>query len=375
MKRITVMLFLGCAVVFAQSTAQISGTVKDQSGAVLPGAGVTVTQTDTGIARTAVSDESGSFFLPNLATGPYKIEVALPGFRTFVQTGIVLQVNSSPVINAVLTVGQVSEQIQVEANAALVETRNIGVGNVIETERILDLPLNGRNAVELVVLSGAAVQTGTSTNYSNLRGGVSISVAGGPSFGTSYLLDGAMHNNPYDSNNLPLPFPDALQEFKVETGGLSAQNGLHSGAAVNAVTKSGTNEFHGSLFEFVRNYKFNARNYFAASRDTLKRNQFGGTIGGPILRNKLFFFGALQSTITRQDPSDTISYVSTAQMLSGDFTTVTSPQCRTTGQLLLRDPFVNNKIDSNRAPGRPYIRMRRRVSTIRAIPAFQCTRE
>jgi len=345
MKRITVMLFLGCAVVFAQSTAQISGTVKDQSGAVLPGAGVTVTQTDTGIARTAVSDESGSFFLPNLATGPYKIEVALPGFRTFVQTGIVLQVNSSPVINAVLTVGQVSEQIQVEANAALVETRNIGVGNVIETERILDLPLNGRNAVELVVLSGAAVQTGTSTNYSNLRGGVSISVAGGPSFGTSYLLDGAMHNNPYDSNNLPLPFPDALQEFKVETGGLSAQNGLHSGAAVNAVTKSGTNEFHGSLFEFVRNYKFNARNYFAASRDTLKRNQFGGTIGGPILRNKLFFFGALQSTITRQDPSDTISYVPTAQMLSGDFTTVTSPQCRTTGQLLLRAPFVNNKID------------------------------
>ena len=325
------------AILFAQSTAQISGTVKDHTGAVLPGAGVTVTQTETGISRNVVTDETGSFVLPNLS--------ALPGFRTFVQTGIVLQVNSSPVINAVLTVGQVTEEIQVEANAALVETRSIGVGNVMETQRILDLPLNGRNAVELVTLSGAAVQTGTSTNYSNLRGGVSISVAGGPSFGTSYVLDGAMHNNPYDSNNLPLPFPDALQEFKVETGGLSAQNGLHSGAAVNAVTKSGTNELHGGVFEFVRNYKFNARNYFAASRDTLKRNQFGGTIAGPIVRNKLFYFGALQSTITRQDPSDVISFVPTAQMLAGDFTTVTSPQCRSTGQLNLRTPFIDNKID------------------------------
>jgi hypothetical protein len=341
--------FLSCTALFAQSTAQISGNVKDQTGAVLPGADVSVTQTDTGINRTAVTDETGSFVLPNLATGPYRVEVSLPGFRTFVQTGVVLQVNSNPSINAVLQIGQVSDQIEVQANAAMVETRNVGVGNVIENERILELPLNGRNAVDLVVLSGAAVQTGTSTNYSNLRGGVSISVAGGPSFGTSYLLDGAMHNNPYDSNNLPLPFPDALQEFKVETGGLSAQNGLHSGAAVNAVTRSGTNELHGSLFEFVRNYKFNARNPFAPARDSLKRNQFGGTIGGPIKQNKVFFFAAYQGTITRQDPSDTQSFVPTAQMLMGDFTTVTSPQCRSTGQLNLRSlpgvTFVDNRID------------------------------
>src|SRR5437867_7080412 len=169
-----VLVLVMCALVASSAwgqgaTAQISGTVKDASGAVLPGAEVTATQTETAIARMTVSNETGTYVLPNLALGPYKLEVSLPGFRTFVQTGIVLQVNSSPVINAVLTVGQVSEQIQVEANAALVETRNIGVGNVIETERILDLPLNGRNAVELVVLSGAAVQTGTSTNYSNLR--------------------------------------------------------------------------------------------------------------------------------------------------------------------------------------------------------------
>ena len=127
MRRTVVVLILSCTFVWAQSTAQISGTVKDPTGAVLPGAGVTATQTDTGISRMAVTDETGSFFLPNLATGPYKIEVALPGFRTYVQTGIVLQVNSNPVINAVLAVGQVAEQIEVQANAALVETRSKGV--------------------------------------------------------------------------------------------------------------------------------------------------------------------------------------------------------------------------------------------------------
>src|SRR5438094_2255351 len=204
--------------VFGQATAQISGTVKDQSGAVLPGVEVTATQTDTGIVRTAVTNETGSYVLPNLAVGPFRLEAALPGFRTYVQTGIVLQVNSNPVINPVLEVGQVSEQIEVQANAALVETRNVGVGQVIENQRILELPLNGRQATDLIVLAGAAVQTTPSTPDRNMNGSVAISVAGGLKTGTVYMLDGAMHNDPYDNYNLPIPFPDALQEFKVETG-------------------------------------------------------------------------------------------------------------------------------------------------------------
>src|SRR5262245_30315716 len=141
------------------ATAQISGSVKDPSASVLPGAEVTATQTETAIARTTISNETGAYVLPNLATGPYKLEVSLPGFRTFVQSGIVLQVNSNPVINATLEVGQVSEQIEVQANATLVETRSVGVGQVIENERILELPLNGRQATDLIVLAGAAVQT------------------------------------------------------------------------------------------------------------------------------------------------------------------------------------------------------------------------
>ncbi len=148
---------LACADIWAQATAQISGTAKDQSNALLPGVGITVTQTETGISRTSVTNETGFYVLPNLAVGPYRLEAALPGFRSYVQTGIVLQVNSSPVINVVLEVGQVAEQVEVQANAALVETRNSTVGSVMGNERILELPLNGRNVTDLITLAGGAV--------------------------------------------------------------------------------------------------------------------------------------------------------------------------------------------------------------------------
>src|SRR5262245_23194489 len=149
---------------FAQATAQISGTVRDQSGAVLPGVEITATQTETGIVRNTVTNETGAYQLQNLATGPYRLEAALPGFRTFVQTGIVLQVNGNPVINPLLEVGQITDQIEVQANLAQVETRTTAVGTVIENERILELPLNGRNVTDLITLSGASVQTGGSGN-------------------------------------------------------------------------------------------------------------------------------------------------------------------------------------------------------------------
>src|SRR5262245_24684056 len=313
-------------VVWAQATAQINGTVKDGTGAVLPGVEITVTQTETGISRNTVSDEAGAYILPNLAVGPYRLEASLPGFRTYVQTGIVLQVNASPVINPVLEVGQVSEQVEVQANATLVETRTVGVGQVIENERILELPLNGRQVTDLITLSGAAVQTATNVPDRNMPQVTAMSVAGGLSTGTVYMLDGAMHNDVYSNYNLPLPFPDALQEFKVETSALSAPNGMYSGASVNSVTKAGTNEVHGSLFEFVRNDLFNARNYFATTNSTLKRNQFGGTLGGPIKHNKLFFFGGYQGTTVRQDAADFRAFVPTAAMMAGDFTAVASSQ-------------------------------------------------
>src|SRR5579862_7407416 len=333
-----------CSDAWSQATAQINGTVKDQSAAILPGVEITVTQTDTGAARNAVSDEAGSFVLPNLPIGPYKLEASLPGFRSYVQTGIVLQVNDKPAVNITLQVGQVSEQVEVQANAALVETRNAGVGQVIENQRILELPLNGRQATDLIVLAGAAVQTGTSTTRS-WQGVPTISVAGGVDINTAFVLDGALHNNSYDNLAMPLPFPDALQEFKVETSAMAAQYGMYSGGTVSAVTKSGANDFHGDLFEFVRNDLFNARNFFATQHGTLKRNQFGGTLGGRIIQNKVFFFGGYQGTILRQDPASTVAFVPTPAMMSGDFTAITSPTCNRGRQINLTAPFVNNRLD------------------------------
>ena len=327
---------------WAQATAQISGTVKDPSGAVLPGVEITATQTETGIVRTTVTNETGSYVLSNLALGPYRLEAALTGFRTFVQTGIVLQVNGSPVINPVLEVGQVSEQVEVQANATLVETRNAGVGQVIENQRILELPLNGRQVNDLITLAGAAVQTAVG-RVQNGSSEPYIQVGGALGYAVDYTLDGANHINFVTGGNMTLPFPDALQEFKVETSGVNAQHGTAS--AVGGVTKSGTNEFHGDLFEFIRNDLFNARNYFATKPSTLKRNQFGGTIGGPIVQNKMFFFGGFQGTTIRQDPADSQAFVPTPAILSGDWTAFASPACNAGRIVSLGAPFSDNRID------------------------------
>jgi len=320
------LFFLASAVGFAQAVSQISGTVTDQSGAVVPGVEISATQTETGTKRSVTTDASGFFTLPNLPLGPYRLDATKQGFRAYVQTGIVLQVGSNPEIPIALAVGDVTQQVQVEANASQVETRTSGVGTVIETQRILDLPLNGRQPTDLITLSGLAVQTGTSPGY-NMSTGVNISVAGGTSYSIQYNLDGASHLDTYVGTNMPLPFPDALQEFRLITSAQEASGGGHSGAAVNAVTKSGTNQLHGDLFEFFRNSNMNGRDFFAARSDQLKRNQFGGVLGGALKKDKLFFFVGYQGTITRQTPSDTTAFVPTAAMLTGDFSTYLANKC------------------------------------------------
>src|SRR5438034_8017250 len=285
MKRILIVVFLAflgsivtCTNVWAQATAQISGTARDQSGAVLPGVEIRARQAETGITRAAVTNETGSYVLSNLPIGPYKLEASLPGFRTYAQTGIVLQVESNPVINVSMEVGQVAETIEVQANAALVETRSTSVGQVVENTRILELPLNGRQAVELIGLAGAAAPApATDAQARDPFNKIAFSVAGGLNTGVSFTLDGAFHMNPQGNGYMSTPFPDALQEFNVETSATAA-SGAKSAGSVSLVTKSGTNEMHGDLFEFVRNGIFNARNSLALKRDTIKRNQFGGTI-------------------------------------------------------------------------------------------------
>src|SRR5262245_37064955 len=332
------------------STAQLSGKVTDTSNAVLPGATVTLTQTDTGAVRSVVSDADGSYTVSNLSPGPYRLEIALQGFRTYVQTGIVLQVAATPTINVSLALGDVQETITVQAEAPLVDVKSAGVSEVVESERIVELPLQGRDVTALLVLAGASVNTG-SPNSRSFAGGVNVAVAGGLPFGVAYLLDGSMHNDSQNNANLPLPFPDALQEFRVATTGLTAQNGMHSGASVNAITKSGTNRFSGNLFEFNRDHRFNAVDPFAKVvngkqvDDGLSRNQWGGTAGGPIVRDKLFFLGGYQGTNQHQLPQSNITFVPTEEMLRGDFRDFASAECNGGTAIQLRAPYVNNQVN------------------------------
>src|SRR5256712_8307407 len=365
-------LCLCSSIAWGQSTAQINGTVTDQSGAVLPGVEITATQTETGLNRSIVSNETGSYVLQNLPVGPYRLEAGLPGFRKFAQTGIVLQVGSNPVINISLAVGQVTDTVEVQADAALVETRATGVGQVIDNVRVLELPLNGRQVTELIILSGAAVGGGGQNTPRNYPTDI-ISVGGGSNDGLTFLLDGGVHNDPYGNQALPLPFPDALQEFKVETSAVPAQYGYHAAGAVNVITKSGSNEFHGSLFEFVRNRIFNARNTFATERDGLKRNQFGGVIGGPVVQNKLVFFGGLQTTLQRSDPKGNTTFMPTPQMLAGNWTTYASAACQSGGAVPLRAPFGTGGFSPNTTDpaflSKPAVEVGRRLE---ATPIAAC---
>jgi hypothetical protein len=311
---------------FGQAVSQINGTTKDQSGALVPGVDITVTDTGTGIARKATTNDTGEFVIPNLPVGTYKLEAAKAGFQTYVQPGIELHADSAPTIPITLGVGNTTTTVEVAATANLVETEKLGVGEVMESQRVLDLPLNGRIATDLISLTPGAIQTGTSPSY-GMNTGVTISIAGGQVYGVFYALDGAPHMNMYDSTNMPFPFPDALQEFKVDTSTQNAAAGVHSGGQVNAVTKSGTNGFHGDAFEFFRNGDLNARNFFSSTQDTLKRNQFGGTIGGPIKKNKIFFFFGYQGTELRMSAAPTTNFVPTPAMLNGDFSTFESAAC------------------------------------------------
>ena len=325
----------------AVAIASVTGRVVDPQGAVIPNAQVTITSINTGAIYPAQTNNDGIYTVPNLPVGPYSLSASAPGFEKYMQRGIDLQVNDKVQININMTVGAATETVEVQASAAMVQTQSNHISQVIDEKRINELPLNGRNAMELITISGASVNhsDGTNTGSKSFATSESISVAGGGGNQSNYLLDGGDHNDSFTNINLPFPFPDALQEFSVETTGLPARNGLHPGGLVNAVTKSGSNRRHGSAFEFLRNYKFNALSYFATKQDSLKRNQFGGTFGGRIITDKLFFFGGYQGSRIRQDPSASTAFVPTAAALAGDFSGLESAACQSSGtHRTIKDP-------------------------------------
>ena len=333
------------------AVAQVSGTVTDSSGAAIVGAIVSMTEVDKQTNHSTRSDSNGNYTLPNLPVGPYFLEVKAPGFKDYVQRGIELVVNNNIQINATLEVGAATERVEVSATASMVETKENSISSLVDQERINELPLNGRQVTQLIYTVGAAVpadsgDTGSKTFWNATR----ISVAGGQGNGTAYLLDGADATDAMSNVNLPFPFPDALQEFSIETSAVSSQFGTHPGATVNVVTKSGSNAFHGDAFEYIRNGDLDARNFFSTTgADTLKRNTYGGTAGSRIIRDKLFFFGGFQGTENRQNPPQLTTHIPTAAMLSGDFSTIASAACQSNGKTLtLKNPaggtFPGNQI-------------------------------
>ena len=289
----------------AQGLGSIAGRVTDPSGSAVAGAKVTATQQDTGFTRSAETDTDGLYVIPSLHPATYSLTVEAKGFSITRQMDIVLQADQTLSLNIGLPVGSNVETVTVVGNALQVDTSTSTLKQVIEQQRISELPLNGRNAAQLTLLvagavnspNGGADQGATKT----FPGAVTFSANGARQNSISYQLDGGNYVDEYTNVNQPFPFPDALQEFSVQTSNYSAEYGSNAGGVVNVITKSGTNSFHGDAFEFVRNPVFNAQNFFATptTPDQVKRNQYGGTFGGPIRKDKTFFFGGYQRTAFR----------------------------------------------------------------------------
>jgi hypothetical protein len=310
----------------AAGNAAIQGTVTDATGAVIPGAVITLINNATHVERATTSDSGGLYSYPNIPVGTYSLNVTGVGFRSYSQTNIVLEVGSSIAINVTMAVGTTDQKIEVKSEGLALQTEDASFKQTIDQQTVTEMPLNGRQMTGLIALSGGSTPappgdfTGSKYSYQV----ISVSIAGGMGNTTMWRLDGGTNNDYMANGNLPFPFPDAVSQFSVESTALSAQNGMHTGGLVNVVTRSGTNQYHGSAFEFIRNNYINASCFFCSTKDTLHQNQFGGTFGGPILRNKLFAFAGYQRSQSKQSQSATQAHVPTAANLAGDFS-VTDP--------------------------------------------------
>jgi len=328
---------------FAQlDTGRITVTVRDATGSAVPGATVVLRDQRTGAAaRTAATNELGSYTFPLIPSGSYSLRVEQRGFKAYERFGIYLQVNDELSIPVVLEVGQVSEQVTVTAMAPLVESTSGVIRETVDRVRVSELPLNGRNVLQLQNLIPGAVSAGSLDQSASTPG---YSINGGISSSNVYSLDGGEYQDSYFNAPLPFPNPDAIQEFTIQTNSYGAEFGRNRGASINAVTKSGTNELHGGAFEFVRNDILDARPFFSQSAPPFKRNQFGAQLGGPIRKNKTFFFGAWQGTHERGTPTVSTATMLTAKMRTGDFSELSK---RITDPLSA-SPFPNNIIPPSR---------------------------
>src|SRR4051794_36000441 len=369
------MLRFAVAILFAVAlpvAAQqgILGNVTDGSGGAVPGANVLIVNTGTNAVSQATTNNEGFFTAPSLPVGGYSVTVEKTGFKKSVHTGITLQVDQRAEVNFRLDVGETTDSIEVTGEAPLVDTSSATVGKVVENRRIADLPLNGRNALALVMLTPGVKSQAGPTNSGFVDRGTAlsaVSINGGPSSLNSFIIDGGNNNSAYLADINVSPTVDAVQEFKVQSNVMSAEFGFTAGGVINIVTKSGTNTPHGSLYYFVRNDAFDARNAFAATKAPFRYNQYGGTIGGPVVlpkiyngKDKTFFFFNYEGWQNRRSASNILP-VPTAAQRTGDWsavkdaagiptliydpaTTVANPN----GSGFVRAPFAGNIIPANR---------------------------
>ena len=362
---------VGAAIVLAalpaflpgQAVGTIQGTATDSSGAVVPRVQITAVNSETGLKRSTISNEVGNYTIPALRPGIYSVEAELEGFRKQIVKDIELKVDQTARINLVLETGSLTQTVEVTGEALLVNTEAPALGHVIENKRVLNLPLNGRQFLELtlqvpgVVTGNGGPQDGNSTMFSRPGQNSSISVSGGRSQNNSFLLDGTQNTDPDVNAYVVSPSVDSVQEFKMETHNYSAEFGRSSGGQINVVTRSGSNVFHGSAYEFLRNSAIDARPFNnPRALPAFRRNQFGATLGGPVIKNRTFFFAAYEGFRRVEGQSNTQS-VPTIGQRAGDFSggpgifdpASTQPDpADPTGKRLIRTQFPGNVIPANR---------------------------
>jgi hypothetical protein len=349
---LAVVYLAGSAPLSAQATGSIVGTVTDESGAVLPGVLIEVTNVDTSQSRTATTREDGYYTVPLLRPGTYQVKGTLSGFKTFLRDSVTVTVESSARVDIKLEVGGLEESVTVSADAPLVETSNATLGIVVDQKKVVELPLNGRNFTQLGTLLPGVVAPPASLSGSSgdaTPGGFGattsgFSVNGMRNQSNNFLLDGASNNDTFNTGFVLRPPPDAIQEFKILTHSYAAEYGRSAGSVVNVVSRGGTNQMHGAAWEFNRDDLLQARNFFAPQdqpKPKLKQNQFGASFGGPVVRDRLFGFGYYEGFRNTSGNTQNFVVLSDAQR-SGNFgtTTIRDPQ---TGQ-----PFANNQIPAGR---------------------------
>lgn len=325
------------------TTASVGGVVRDVSGASIPGTKVTALNLLTSFSRTTTTDESGGYLITNLPIGDYAVTAERDGFQRYTQAGISLVVGQNARVDLQLQVGSITEDVNVVVEVPDVDTRSATVGEVVDRVRIQELPLNGRNPMELAAVVPGVISVSAPAVVTNARSGPQLVVAGGRDTSNEYRFDGTSHKNLTQNTALNLPAPDALQEFRVVTSNVSAEYGRYTGGTVIAVTRSGTNQFRGTAWEYFRNDGLNGTNYFATTKPELNQNQYGFTLGGPVARNRAFF-GSYQGIQVEETRLFATATPPTAEMRAGDF----SNAARKPIDPLTKLPFPNNVIPSSR---------------------------